>query len=243
VVYDARAALRPLVALAILRQYAQFTLGMELQMTQSGEQKGGPAKPATRRRVMIHGLSPTRKPMAGVETEAEEITPSPQAPPIPFRIGHGYDIHRLEHGRAGGKLVLAGVTVSEEIAPIAHSDGDVILHAIVDALLGAMGMGDIGEIFGNADPQWKDAASKIFVDEIYGRVRDAGYRLTNLDVSLLLERPKILPHKPAMLTNLRRLFGPSAAVNIKAGTNEECDAVGRGEAVVAHAVVLLSAAH
>jgi len=192
---------------------------------------------------MIHGLSPTRKPGSGVDADPEGIAPPPLVPVLPFRIGHGYDIHRLERGREGGKLVLAGVTVSEEIAPIAHSDGDVILHAIVDAMLGALGMGDIGEAFGDSDPQWKDAASKIFVDEIYGRVRQAGYRLANVDVSLLLERPKILPHKPAMVTNLKRLFGPSAAVNIKAGTNEQCDAVGRGEAVVAHAVVLLSAAH
>ncbi len=195
---------------------------------------------------MITGLSPTRKPIAGVETEpgiaAQPLAPQPMSPQsVSFRIGHGYDIHRLERGKPGGKLIVAGVTVSEEISPIAHSDGDVVFHAIVDALLGAMGMGDIGEVFGDSDPQWKDAASKFFVDDVYGRVRDAGYRLTNLDVSLLLERPKIMPHKPAMLTNLRRLFGPTAAVNIKAGTNEQCDAVGRGEAVVAHAVVLLSA--
>jgi len=209
-------------------------------MTQSGGAAGGP--PGSRRRVMIHGLSPTRKGGAGVEADPETAA-TPLAQPLPFRIGHGYDIHRLERGRSGGKLILAGVTVSEELAPIAHSDGDVILHAIVDALLGAMGMGDIGEAFGDSDPRWKDAASKIFVDDIYDKVRQAGYRLANVDVSLLLERPKILPHKPAMVTNLRRLFGPTAAVNIKAGTNEECDAVGRGEAVVAHAVVLLSAMH
>jgi 2-C-methyl-D-erythritol 2,4-cyclodiphosphate synthase len=192
---------------------------------------------------MIHGLSPTRKPGAGVEVDAENSASPPFVQPLPFRIGHGYDIHRLEHGREGGKLILAGVTVSEEISPIAHSDGDVILHAIVDAMLGALGLGDIGEVFGDSDPRWKDASSKIFVDDIYGKVRQAGYRLANVDVSLLLERPKIMPHKPAMVTNLRRLFGASAAVNIKAGTNEQCDAVGRGEAVVAHAVVLLASAH
>jgi 2-C-methyl-D-erythritol 2,4-cyclodiphosphate synthase len=190
---------------------------------------------------MIHGLSPTRKPGAGVESETELAAIPPAIAPLAahFRIGHGYDIHRLEQGRPGGKLILAGVTVSEEIAPIAHSDGDVILHAIVDAMLGALGMGDIGEIYGDSDPQWKDASSKIFVEDIYDKVREAGYRMSNVDVSLLLERPKILPHKPAMVANLRRMFGPTATVNIKAGTNEQCDAVGRGEAVVAHAVVLL----
>jgi 2-C-methyl-D-erythritol 2,4-cyclodiphosphate synthase len=216
---------------------------MEQMMMQSGGPTSGSPQPSTRRRVMIHGLSPTRKSSASAESDAEALAAQPVIQSLPFRIGHGYDIHRLERGRSGGKLILAGVTVSEEIAPIAHSDGDVILHAIVDALLGALGMGDIGEVFGDSDPKWKDASSKIFVDDIYDRVRQAGYRLANVDVSLLLERPKILPHKPEMVNNLRRLFGASAAVNIKAGTNEQCDAVGRGEAVVAHAVVLLSSAH
>jgi 2-C-methyl-D-erythritol 2,4-cyclodiphosphate synthase len=216
---------------------------MEKTMAQPGGPASDSTQPSARRRLMIHGLSPTRKPGSGVEADPETSVSPPPSLLLPFRIGHGYDIHRLEQGREGGQLILAGVSVSEEFAPIAHSDGDVILHAIVDAMLGAMCMGDIGETFGDSDPRWKGAASKIFVDEIYGKVRQAGYRLANLDVSLLLERPRIQPHKPAMVTNLKRLLGPSAAVNIKAGTNEQCDAVGRGEAVAAHAVVLLSASN
>lgn len=154
----------------------------------------------------------------------------------PFLIGHGYDIHRLQ---PGGNLVLCGVTVSTEMSPVAHSDGDVVLHAIVDALLGAIGQGDIGQLFPNTDAKWKGAASSVFVEEAYQRVKSAGYRLGNLDVTLLCEKPKIAPHKPEMVDALRRMFGSEGQYNLKAGTNEGCDAIGRGEAVAAHAVALL----
>jgi 2-C-methyl-D-erythritol 2,4-cyclodiphosphate synthase len=156
-----------------------------------------------------------------------------------FRIGHGYDIHRLQ---PGGRLTLAGVVVSNEISPVAHSDGDVVIHAIVDALLGAMGWGDIGERFPNTDPRWKDAASRVFLESVYGDVRDAGYTLGNLDVTVLAERPKLSPFKSEMVANLARLFDiPPNFINIKAGTNEGCDAIGRGEAVAAHTVLVLTA--
>ena len=155
----------------------------------------------------------------------------------PFRIGHGYDLHRLQ---PGGKLLLAGVAVSDQISPIAHSDGDVILHALVDAMLGAMGWGDIGEHFPDTDAKWKGAASRLFVEAVYGNVKKAGYELVNLDVTLLAERPKIKPFKPAMVASLRQMFGDeNIGINVKAGTNEGCDAIGRGEAIAAHAVVLL----
>jgi 2-C-methyl-D-erythritol 2,4-cyclodiphosphate synthase len=156
-----------------------------------------------------------------------------------FRIGHGYDLHRLQ---PGGKLLLAGVVVSDQISPIAHSDGDVVLHALVDALLGAMGWGDIGERFPDTDVKWKDAASRVFVESVYGDVRGAGYEVVNVDVTLLAEKPKIKPFKPAMVAALREcLKSDSAVINVKAGTNEGCDAIGRGEAIAAHAVVLLGA--
>ncbi len=155
--------------------------------------------------------------------------------PLPFRIGHGYDIHRLQDG---GKLVLCGVTVATDISPIAHSDGDVVFHAIVDALLGAMGWGDIGEMFPNTDPRWKDAESSVFVREVYTKVQNKGFRLLNLDVTIMAERPRIKPFKAEMVRALKELFhGP---VNVKAGTNEGCDAIGRGEAIAAHAVVLVA---
>jgi 2-C-methyl-D-erythritol 2,4-cyclodiphosphate synthase len=156
---------------------------------------------------------------------------------LPFRIGHGYDIHRL---RESGRLVLGGVIVSEQMSPIAHSDGDVVIHAIVDALLGAMGWGDIGEHFADSDPRWKGQPSRIFLDPTVQRVRAAGYALGNCDVTIMAERPRLKAHKAAMKASLAAMLGVSEdRVNVKAGTNEECDAVGRGEAIAAHAVVLL----
>lgn len=153
---------------------------------------------------------------------------------FPFRIGHGYDIHRLQ---PGGKLTLAGVQVANEISPIAHSDGDVVLHALVDALLGAIGQGDIGEIFPNTDPQWKNASSKLFVEEAMKRVRMSGFRLVNMDVTILAERPKLKAFKAKMIESLVALAGGLA--NVKAGTNEGCDDIGKGVAIAAHVVVLL----
>lgn len=152
-----------------------------------------------------------------------------------IRIGHGYDIHRL---RQGGKLFLAGVEVADGISPVAHSDGDVVLHALVDALLGAIGKGDIGEMFPNSDPRWKDAASVTFVRGAMEQVRSLGFAVLNVDVTILAERPKLMPLKAKMIASLSQMV--DAAVNIKAGTNEGCDAVGRGEAIAAHAVVLLN---
>ena len=127
------------------------------------------------------------------------------------------------------------------MSPIAHSDGDVVYHALVDAILGAMGFGDIGEMFPNTDPKWKDAPSTVFVEAALKRAGDAGYVPSNIDVTLLIERPKIKPFKPQMLESLRKLVGPAVTLNIKAGTNEGCDAVGKGEAVASYAVVLLVA--
>jgi len=156
---------------------------------------------------------------------------------LPFRIGHGYDLHRLQ---SGGKLMLAGVEVSTDLSPVAHSDGDVVLHALVDALLGAMGWGDIGELFPNTDPRWRGAPSRVFVEEVFGRVRSAGYVVLNCDVTILAERPRLKAFKPAMREVIAKLLETAVEqVNVKAGTNEECDAIGRGEAIAAHAVVLL----
>src|SRR5687767_15599955 len=116
----------------------------------------------------------------------------PESRPTHPRIGHGYDLHRLE---PGGPLVLGGVVVAHDRSPVAHSDGDVVLHAVVDALLGAMAWGDIGEHFPSTDPHWKDAPSHIFVTTIFDRVRGAGYAVGNLDVTVMAERPKLSPFK------------------------------------------------
>ena len=125
-----------------------------------------------------------------------------------------------------------------EFPRIAHSDGDVVLHAVVDALLGAMGLGDIGEMFPNTDPRWKNAASRIFVDGAMQQVVGLGFALVNVDVTVLAERPRLKAHKSQMVESLSKMVG--CPVNIKAGTNEGCDAMGRGEAIAAHAVILLA---
>ena len=151
-----------------------------------------------------------------------------------FRIGHGYDLHRLQ---PGGLLVLGGIVVSQEMSPIAHSDGDVVMHALVDAILGAIGAGDIGEHFPDTDPRWKSAASARFLEHAVHLARDAGFSVVNADVTIQAERPKLKPFKQQMVDALSKHL--SAPVNVKAGTNEGCDAVGRGEAIAAMAVVLL----
>jgi 2-C-methyl-D-erythritol 2,4-cyclodiphosphate synthase len=152
-----------------------------------------------------------------------------------FRIGHGYDLHRLQ---PGGRLLLAGVEVSTEISPIAHSDGDVVLHALVDAILGALALGDIGEHFPDTDPQWKNAPSRLFLQHAFQLAKAQDFAVANADVTILAERPKLKPFKRQMVESVQQLLG-GAQVNIKAGTNEKCDAIGRGEAIAAHAVVLL----
>src|SRR3982751_6352467 len=120
-----------------------------------------------------------------------------------FRIGHGYDLHRLQ---PGGQLLLGGVTVSTEISPSAHSDGDVVIHALVDALLGAMAWGDIGEHFPDTDPKWKGAPSRIFLEETLKKVWSAGFAVVNADVTILAERPRIKPFKPKITENLQQLL-------------------------------------
>lgn len=152
-----------------------------------------------------------------------------------MRIGHGYDIHRLQ---PGGRLTLAGIVVAEDRSFIAHSDGDVVIHAVVDAILGALGEGDIGRHFPNDDPRWKQAASGAFLESAMDLAKKRGMKLVNLDVAILAESPKLAPHIPAMVDSLRGMTG--GQVNVKAGTNEGCDAVGRGECICASAVVLLS---
>ena len=160
-------------------------------------------------------------------------------PNRPFATGMGYDLHRIEP-RTGGRLIIGGVTVAEGVAPIAHSDGDVLLHALVDALLGAAGLGDIGEHFSNKDLQWAGANSSLFVTHAMGLLKQGSWTVGNVDTLVIAERPKLAPHKSAMRQIIAGLVGVSPSqVNIKAGTNEGVDALGQGLAVAAHATVLL----
>lgn len=154
-----------------------------------------------------------------------------------MRIGIGYDIHRLVEGRP---FVLGGVTLPYPQGPLGHSDGDALLHAIIDALLGAAGLGDIGTLFPPDDKAWEGAQSIELLRLAYEQVQGAGYRVHNVDSTVLLERPKLATHIPQMRAAIAAalLIAPDR-VSVKAKTNEGLDAVGRGEAIAAHAVVLL----
>ena len=157
-----------------------------------------------------------------------------------MRTGIGYDIHRLVAGRP---LVLGGVTIPWETGPLGHSDGDVLLHAIIDAMLGAAGQGDIGKHFPPSDARWKDRSSLALLARTTELVFGLGFRVQNLDATVVLEQPKLQPHIPAMRSAIATaLRVGDELVNIKAKTNEGLDAVGRGEAVAAHAIVLLAPA-
>lgn len=154
------------------------------------------------------------------------------------RVGTGYDLHRLAAGRP---LVLAGVAVPFELGPVSHSDGDVLCHAIVDAIFGAIGAGDIGRHFPNSDPEWKDAAGLDLLGRCHAIVRAHGWMVSNVDVTIILERPKLLPHIADMRGRIASVLGISVdSVSVKGKTNEGVDAVGRGEAIAAHAVAVLT---
>jgi 2-C-methyl-D-erythritol 4-phosphate cytidylyltransferase/2-C-methyl-D-erythritol 2,4-cyclodiphosphate synthase len=155
----------------------------------------------------------------------------------PQRIGAGYDLHRLVDGRP---LIVGGVTLASDRGALAHSDGDVACHAATDAILGAAGLGDIGRHFPDTDPQWKGADSIALLAAAARLVRDAGFETANLDITVILERPKIKDAIDAMRARLAGALGiDPARVSVKGKTNEGVDAVGRGEAIAAHAVALL----
>ena len=150
------------------------------------------------------------------------------------RVGLGYDVHQLRDNRP---LILGGVEIPHERGLDGHSDADVIMHAICDAILGALGEGDIGSFFPPSDPQWKDASSKIFLEEAAKQIKKQNGRLINIDAMLLAEAPKIAPYIPDMKNNIANALGVSTKdIGIKATTNETMGFVGRGEGMAAHAV-------
>lgn len=152
-------------------------------------------------------------------------------------IGHGFDLHRLEPSR---KLIVGGMQLESELGCAAHSDGDVVYHSVTDAILGALGEDDIGGLFPDDDPRWNKADSSIFVTEAVKRMKNAGYIVGNVDITVLLEEPKLNPHKQTVRRNLARLVGcKDSRVNVKGKTHEKVDAVGEGKAIASHAVVLL----
>ncbi|KAK9202876.1 hypothetical protein WN943_013129 [Citrus x changshan-huyou] len=194
-----------------------------------------------------------------VKESSASIQPS-KSKSLPFRVGHGFDLHRLEPGYP---LIIGGINVPHERGCEAHSDGDVLLHCVVDAILGALGLPDIGQIFPDSDPKWKGAPSSVFIKEAAcgplkpsaglpawpnagpgpSRVRlmdEAGYEIGNLDATLILQRPKLSPYKETIRTNLSELLGADpTVVNLKAKTHEKVDSLGENRSIAAHTVILL----
>ena len=155
-----------------------------------------------------------------------------------YRIGTGYDIHRLVDGR---KLLLAGVRVPLMKGLLGHSDSDVLSHAVCDALLGAAALGDIGTHFPDSDPRWRGASSLDFLRHAVKLITAKGYRVVNVDATVVAEQPKLKPYISAMRQQLAVVLNVAAdAISIKAKTNEGLDAVGRGDAIAAHAVVMIA---
>ena len=154
-----------------------------------------------------------------------------------LRIGHGYDVHRLAAGRS---LILGGVTIPYDRGLDGHSDADVLTHAVMDALLGAAAMGDIGKLFPDNDERYLGADSLVLLREVMRRLREAGYELCNADCTVLAQRPKLVPHIPAMRANIAEAMSvPAELISVKATTEEGLGFTGSGEGIAAHAVVLI----
>ena len=154
-----------------------------------------------------------------------------------MRIGHGYDVHRLVEGR---DLILGGVRIPYELGLLGHSDADVLLHAVSDALLGAAGLRDIGYHFPDTDPKYKGADSRVLLREVRQKVADAGYRVGNVDVTMIAQKPKLKPYIEQMMQNIAEdLQIDVSRVNVKATTEEKLGFTGSGEGMSCHAVCLL----
>jgi 2-C-methyl-D-erythritol 2,4-cyclodiphosphate synthase len=154
-----------------------------------------------------------------------------------LRIGHGYDIHRIVRGRP---LVLGGVRFASDFGLDGHSDADCLTHAICDAFLGAAGLPDIGHLFPNHDPAYKNIDSQLLLQRVVAELKKSGYAPVNVDATIIAARPKIAPHIAAMKAALAASTGlPADAIGVKATTNEDVDELGRGLAIAAHAVALI----
>lgn len=154
-----------------------------------------------------------------------------------MRIGHGYDVHRLAENR---KLILGGVEIPFEKGLLGHSDADVLLHAVADALLGAAALGDIGKLFPDSDPRYKDADSLVLLKRVYEEVEKSGFHAENIDATILCQRPKLRPYIDGMRKNIADACALEiGSVSVKATTEEGLGFTGSGEGIAAHAVCLL----
>ncbi|MFK7962072.1 MAG: 2-C-methyl-D-erythritol 2,4-cyclodiphosphate synthase [Phycisphaerales bacterium] len=164
----------------------------------------------------------------------------PATSPPPFRIGHGFDLHRLAPiapDGPGRPFILGGVPFDVAFGPVGHSDGDALLHAITDALLGAIAAPDLGTLFRDDDPRWDGAASDAFLLEAHRRVQEAGGRIGNIDATVICERPRIGPHRAEVRGRIAEILGVDVdCVNVKGKSHEQVDAIGRGEAIAVHVV-------
>ncbi|GAB2182275.1 2-C-methyl-D-erythritol 2,4-cyclodiphosphate synthase [Denitratisoma sp. agr-D3] len=159
---------------------------------------------------------------------------------LQFRVGQGFDVHALVTGRP---CIIGGVTIPFDKGLLGHSDADVLLHAVTDAILGAAGLGDIGRHFPDTDPQWKGADSRVLLRGAAAKVRAAGWAVANVDCTVICQAPKILPHAAAMAANIAADLGIAPEqVNIKGKTTEQLGFTGRGEGIAAQAVALLQSA-
>lgn len=154
-----------------------------------------------------------------------------------MRIGHGYDVHRLVEGR---KLIIGGVLIPFEKGLLGHSDADVLVHAIIDSILGAAGLGDIGRLFPDSDKKYKDIDSLLLMDKVLEIIKERGFRVSNVDATIIAQNPKMAPHIDNMKNNIsKRLNIKIDCINIKATTEEGLGFTGKGEGIAAHAVSLL----
>lgn len=154
-----------------------------------------------------------------------------------MRIGHGYDVHKLVEGR---DLIVGGVKIPYEKGLLGHSDADVLLHAVSDSLLGAAAMGDIGGMFPDNDPQFLDADSLVLLRRVFERLRESGYKVINVDATIIAQRPKMKPYIPEMRMNIATALSTSIDnISVKATTEEEMGFTGRGEGISAHCVCLI----
>lgn len=156
---------------------------------------------------------------------------------LDFRIGHGYDVHKLVPER---KLILGGVDIPHTTGLLGHSDADVLLHALMDAMLGAAALGDIGRHFPDTDVTYKDISSMVLLEKVCGIIKDNGYTLSNVDITVIAQKPKLALYIPQMIKNICEICGCSEdCINIKATTEEKLGFTGRCEGISTHAVVLL----
>ena len=222
---------------------AQTPQGFRRGILEEAMARQDPSAPATDDGMVAEMAGHAVKIVQGDErnvkiTTPEDLSAARAALSAASRVGTGYDLHRLVPGRP---LVLAGVEIPFERGPHGHSDGDVVCHALIDAIFGAAGAGDIGRHFPNTDAAWKDAPGLDLLTRAMAIVRDAGWTVSNADVTVILERPKLAPHIADIRGRLAIVLGvPIDRVSVKGKTNEGVDAVGQGDAIAAHAVALLS---